>query len=139
MFVWFIRAHPGGRPVHSCSFLLAAGVVGFICVRLVNSSEPRGLFGFVWFIQARPGGRRVHSGSFGTFGGAPEVDGIISVRLLHSGVTLGLSGSFGFVGFIQARPSGRWVHSCWFGSFGRSPRGVGFIRVLLVHSCAPRV
>ena len=51
--------------------MLGLRVVGFIWVRLVDSSAPWVSFGralgVVSFIRARPGGHRVHSGSLGSF------------------------------------------------------------------------
>ena len=61
--VEFIRSLPECRWIYSSSFARAPWVVGFVCVRLVNSAALRG--------------------SSGSSCPAPVVDGFIGVHLLH--------------------------------------------------------
>ena len=109
MFVWFIRACPGRRRVHSGSFGCTNGVVEFIRVRLVHSGSPRR--------------SSVHSGalqgSSGSLGRVSGVVGFIGFCLVHSRASQQSSCSFALDWFIFTRTGSRRIH--FFGVHSGAP------------------
>ena len=106
--VQFIHARFGGGRVHlgySCSFGRASRVVEFIRAR------PR----VGWVHASATFGQRVHAGSLCLFERAQGDLVFIRVRWVHSGVSLGWSGSFGFVRFVHYTSLGHALSVVRFG------------------------